>query len=130
MSWINFLMSADSFGRPPGDFDLPSPVQTKARAVPTDYSFGPSDCQGAQDVRRQAIQSRKYQPIDGAECGRFRDLRRRTFSWWRSTRISASSEVRDRKSPISAHQSSLQSSIIEQKIHPIRCLWPTVWGFR
>jgi len=34
------------------------------------------------------------------------------------------------KIPISAHQISLQSSIIERKIHPIRQLWPTVLGLR
>src|SRR5262249_21764755 len=48
-------------------FRLPSPVQAKTRAVPADYSFWPNDRQGAQHVRRQAIQSGKYQPIDAAE---------------------------------------------------------------
>jgi hypothetical protein len=37
------------------------------------------------------------------------------------------SEVRDRKNPISPHQISLQSSFIEQKIQPIRCLAPIVF---
>src|SRR5690349_16179438 len=46
---------------------LPSPVQTKTRAVPTDYGFRPHDRQGAQHLRRQAIQSGKDQPIDVAE---------------------------------------------------------------
>jgi hypothetical protein len=36
------------------------------------------------------------------------DLRRSTFSWCRSTRISASSSARDRKSLAKAHQISLQ----------------------
>ena len=40
------------------------------------------------------------------------DLRRSTFSWCRSTRISASSAARDRKRPAKAHQISLQRSII------------------
>jgi hypothetical protein len=40
------------------------------------------------------------------------------------------SEVRDRKNPISPHQISLQSSFIEQKIQPIRCLEPIVLGLR
>jgi len=42
------------------------------------------------------------------------------LSWWRSTRISISSEARDRNNPISPHQISLPNSIIEQKLHPIR----------
>jgi hypothetical protein len=50
-------------------------------------------------------------------------LRRRILSWWRS-RISISSEARN--NPISPHQLSLQSSIIEQKLHPIRCCSPPV----
>jgi hypothetical protein len=44
--------------------------------------------------------------------------------------ISASSETRDQKNPISPHQISLQSSFIEQKIQPIRCLRPIVLGLR
>src|SRR6266480_7845770 len=52
--------------------------------------------------------------------GRFGELRRRMLSWWRSTRISISSEARDRNNPISPHQISLPNSIIEQKLHPIR----------
>ena len=35
--------------------------------MPTDYGFWPDDHQGAQRVRRQAIQPGKYQPIDVAE---------------------------------------------------------------
>jgi hypothetical protein len=47
-----------------------------------------------------------------------------------TTRISASSEARDRKTPISPHQISLQSSHIEPKIQPIRCLRPMILGLR
>src|SRR4029077_3355612 len=50
-----------------GRFRLPSPEQTKPRAVPTDYGFRPHDRQGAPHVRRQAVQPGKYQPIDVAE---------------------------------------------------------------
>jgi hypothetical protein len=62
--------------------------------------------------------------------GRFGDLRRRIWSWWRSARISISSEARDRNNPISPHQISLQNSIIEQKLHPIRGCSPVVSGLR
>jgi hypothetical protein len=41
---------------------------------------------------------------------------------WRSTKISASSEARDRKRPTNAHQISLQNRTISRKIHPIRSL--------
>jgi hypothetical protein len=63
-------------------------------------------------------------------AGRFGDLRRKILSWWRSARLSISSEARDRNNPISPHQISLHSSIIEQKIHPIRCCSPVVLGLR
>ena len=62
--------------------------------------------------------------------GFFGDLRRRILSWWRSARISISSEARDRNNPISPHQISLQSSIIERKLHPIRCCSPVVLSLR
>ena len=35
---------------------------------------------------------------------RFGDFLRSTLSWWRSDRISASSETRDRNSPMTVHQ--------------------------
>jgi hypothetical protein len=60
------------------------------------------------------------------KVGRFGDLRRRILSWWRSARISICSEARDRNNPISPHQISLQSSIIEPKLHPIRFRSPVV----
>src|SRR3974390_3868003 len=74
MSRINLRMSADSFGRPPGD-RLPSPVKAKTRAGPADYSFWLNNRKGAQHVRCQTIQSAEYQPIELAEC---RPLRRFT----------------------------------------------------
>ena len=47
---------------------------------------------------------------------RLGDLRRRTLSWCRSTRISASNAARDRNSPSKAHQISLQRSLIDGTI--------------
>jgi hypothetical protein len=47
-----------------------------------------------------------------------------------TARLSISSEARDRNNPISPHQISLHSSIIEQKLHPIRCCSPVVLGLR
>jgi choline dehydrogenase-like flavoprotein len=61
---------------------------------------------------------------------RFGELRRRTSSRWRSTKISASSEARGRKNPTSAHQINRQTSTVRWTIHPIRRLQPTGLGFR
>jgi hypothetical protein len=47
---------------------------------------------------------------------RFGDLRRRTVSWCRSTRTSASNAARDRNSLIKAHQINLQRSLIKGTI--------------
>jgi len=58
------------------------------------------------------------------------DLRRSTFSWCRSTRISASSSARDRKSLAKVHQISLQRSIIAREHQPIRAGLPAGLGFR
>src|SRR5438552_6641686 len=74
--------------------------------------------------------SRKWSVSVAATYGPLGPTWIRTLSLWRSTRISASSEVRDRKNPISPHQISLQSSFIEQKIQPIRCLEPIVLSLR
>ncbi|MHB8817033.1 MAG: hypothetical protein ACYDAE_27730, partial [Steroidobacteraceae bacterium] len=51
---------------------------------------------------------------------RFGDLRRKTFSWCRNTKISASSDARDRNSPPNAHQISLQRPLIADEHQPIR----------
>jgi hypothetical protein len=47
---------------------------------------------------------------------RFGNLRRRTVSWCRSTRTSASNAARDRNSLIKAHQINLQRSLIKGTI--------------
>jgi hypothetical protein len=47
------------------------------------------------------------------KVSRFGDFRRSTLSWWRSVRISASSEALDRNSPITAHQISLSMSLMD-----------------
>jgi hypothetical protein len=55
---------------------------------------------------------------------------RRWDGWCRSTRISASSSARDRKSLAKAHKISLQRSIIARKHQPIRAGLPAGLGFR
>ena len=55
------------------------------------------------------------------------DFRWSTFSWCRSTRISASSAARDRKRPAKAHQISLQRSIIAASINRFACAYQPDW---
>ena len=50
------------------------------------------------------------------KASRFGAFRRSTLSWWRSIRISASSEARDRKSPMTAHQINLNMSPMSRSI--------------
>jgi transposase len=57
----------------------------------------------------------KNQTIE-IEASRFGDFLRSTLSWWRSVRISASSEILDRNSPITAHQISLNISPMGRSI--------------
>jgi hypothetical protein len=42
------------------------------------------------------------------------DFLHSTLSWWRSARISASSEARDRNSPMTTHQISLTISLLDE----------------
>ena len=72
----------------------------------------------------------KDHPVDAGEGQTAGDFRRSTFSWCRSTRISASSSVRDRKSRAKAHQISLQRSIIAREHQPIRAGLPAGLSFR
>jgi hypothetical protein len=58
---------------------------------------------------------------------RLGDLRRRTLSWCRSTRISASNAARGRNSPIKAYQINLQRSLIGREYQPIRGLGQPFW---
>ncbi len=61
------------------------------------------------------------------KTNRFGDLRRSTLSWCRRTRISASNAVRDRNSPIKAHQINLQRSLIGSEYQPIRGRGQPFW---
>jgi hypothetical protein len=58
---------------------------------------------------------------------RFVDLRRRTLSWCRRTRISASNAARDRNSPIKAHQINLQRSLIDGIINRFASVSQLFW---
>ena len=105
----------------------PSPIQTETCAVPMNNGFGLTIAKAL-----STLGAKPYSPVNTrrsmlARVGRFGDLRSRILSWWRSVRISSSSEACDRNNPISL---SLQSSIIKQKLHPIRCCPPVVLGLR
>jgi hypothetical protein len=55
------------------------------------------------------------------------DLRRRTVSWCRSTRTSASNAARDRNSLIKAHQINLQRSLIKGTIDRLEGVSQLSW---
>jgi hypothetical protein len=59
--------------------------------------------------------------------GRFGDLRRRILNWWRSAKISVSSEARDRNSPTNANQINLQRPIIGRTITRFAGLGQPFW---
>ena len=120
MSRINCLTSRGVLGRPP----------RLATSAIRQYKRKPARCQritvsGLTIAKALSTPGAKpYSPANTrrsillAEFGFFGDLRRRILSWWRSARISISSEARDRNNPISPHQISLQSSIIEREASP------------
>jgi len=89
---------------------LPSPEQTKTGTMPADNSLRLDDRQGVQDARRNPIEAGENQTIELLKASRFGDFRRSTLSWWRSVRVSASSEALDRNNPMTAHQISLSVS--------------------
>src|ERR1700730_5593206 len=64
-------------------------------------------------VKAPTIQRSEPQTLTTIGLG---DLRRRTLSWGRSTRISATNATRDRNSPINAYQISLKRSLIDGNI--------------
>jgi hypothetical protein len=96
---------------------FPAPVGSEAGAVPAHQRLRPYNLQGVQHPGSQAIEPNKQQAVDAVRATRFGDLRRRTLSWCRSTRTSASNAARDRNSPIKAHQINLQRSPIERTIN-------------
>jgi hypothetical protein len=83
------------------------PEQTKPSTMPTDNSLRLNDDQrhsqrAAQSDRgRQKTRRSKLLKMSG-----FGDFLRSTLSWWRSIRISASSEALDRNNPMAADQIS------------------------
>ena len=112
MSRINCRRSDGASGRPPSGRDLHRQYDRKParcqRITVSGLTIAKAlNTPGAKPYSL-ANTSRSMLP----RVGRFGDLRRRILSWWRSTRISASSEARDRNSPTNANQISLQRLII------------------
>ena len=85
---------------------LLSPEQAKTRTVPADDRLRLDDHQGVHNARRNPIEADKNEAIEILKASRFGAFLRSTLSWWRSATISASSEARDRKSPMTIHQIS------------------------
>jgi transposase len=115
--------------------DSPRPGKKPAITVEAKEWLVALACRKAKDLgyphelwttRLLARHAREHGPLAGHACladlvqgtvckildahAGFGAFRRSTLSWWRSVRISASSEARDRKSPITAHQISLRMS--------------------
>ena len=117
ISRIRSRISTGVLGRPP-----------RGRDFQRQWALNPARCQrstvsGLTTFRAyKTWGTRVYMPANTSrsmleKAKRPGDLRRRTFSWCRSTRISASSAARDRKRPAKAHQISLQRSIIAASIN-------------
>src|SRR3974377_59479 len=130
MSRINLRMSADSFGRPPGDLGF---HRQERRKTARRHAITVSGLTIAKAL--STFGAKPYNPANISRSNllnvdRFGDLRRRTFGWWSTSKSSACTEARGGKNPTSAHQISLQNSTIRRTIHPIRRLQPTGLGFR
>ena len=88
--------------------------------MPTDDSLRLHDHEGIHHARCKPIEAGKNQTIEIAKASRFGDFLRSTLSWYRSVKISASSETLDRNSPMTAHQISLSISPIGASIAHLR----------
>ena len=89
---------------------LPSPKQAKAGAMPTNDGLWLHDRQGLHNSRRNLVKPSENQTVELLKAGRFGDFLRSTLSCWRSVRISAPSEILDRKRPMTAQQISFRTS--------------------
>jgi len=78
-----------------------------------DDSFRFDDHQSIHNARRDPIETGKKEALKASLFGAFP---RSTVSWWRSARISASSEARDRTSPMTAHHISLSTSPMGRRL--------------
>src|SRR5216110_3116155 len=100
--------------------------------MPADHRLRLENSQRVQHAWYQPTKPNKYQPVDG-----FENLRRSTLSWCRSTRISISNATRERNSPSTAHQISLQRSSIYNRrflqmcshyiVEPVACTPASGW---
>ena len=109
---------------------FPAPIGPEARTMPAEHGFRFDGLHRVENVGSQRIHAGKSQPVDAGEGQTARGLGRSTFSWWRSTRSSASSAARDRNSRAKAHRVCLQRSIIARKHQPIRAGFLARLGFR
>jgi hypothetical protein len=92
--------------------------------MPTDNRLRLYDHQGINNARRNPVEAGKNLRSKLLKASRFGDFLRSTLTWWRSVKISASSEALDRNSPMTAHQISLRMSPIEEQHGPIRGYTP------
>jgi hypothetical protein len=99
---------------------FPAPVSSKAGTMPTDHGIGFDDLQRIQDAGNQRLESDEQQSVDRGRGDASRGFTTKHINWCRSTRFSACSDARDRNSPTSADQISLQRLSISREHQPIR----------
>jgi hypothetical protein len=88
--------------------------------MPTNDGIRFDDLQRVENARGERVKPSKHHFVDAGERDAFRGTGRKTFNWCRSTRTSASNDARDRNSPATAQQISLQRSPIAAEHQPIR----------
>ena len=89
---------------------LPSPEQAKTGTMPPDDSLRVDDHQSIHNARRDPIETGKKEAIEITEGESLRGFSSEHLELVAQRRISASSEARDRNSPMPAHQISFSMS--------------------
>ena len=95
--------------------------------MPADHRLRLENFQCVQHSRSQAIEPANTRRSTLLKANRVEDLRRKTLSWCRRTRISACNAARGQNSPIKAHQINLQRSLIGIEYQPIRSRGQPSW---
>jgi len=96
---------------------LPAPVRSESHTVPTDHGVRFDNRQRRSNIGEQSTEAAEINRSVLLKAGLFGPVRRRTLICWRSTRFSASSADLERNRPTSAHQISLQTSLIAYRIN-------------
>jgi hypothetical protein len=98
--------------------------------MPAEHGFRFDGLHRVENVGSQRVHAGKSQPVDAGEGQTVRGLGRSTFSWWRSTRSSASSAACDRKQPSESAPRLLAKVDHRPQARPIRAGFLARLGFR